>query len=219
MYRLTTAMTASIPAGPLCAICRKLRSRYRGRPEAQDVAQQHPVPPGELEGDRGLDRGLPPVQVAEAAAHRLLGLWHLQRPSGHRGLTSGVTRPTTGRVEPDHRRSTGATPPRRLAVTAPGTARIAVDLRGGDRAPAVVVAGALRACRAAPTLHLLLLGPVEAAGAVLGALDPADRARVTTQVAGGPPQRPGPPTPPVTHPANAGWIESGVRAAVLAVAQ
>nr|BFE68436.1 hypothetical protein GCM10020092_017370 [Actinoplanes digitatis] len=87
-FRLITATRKSIPAGPLCAICRKLRSRYRGRPQAQDVAQQHPVPPGELEGDRGLDRGLPPVQVAEAAAHRLLGLRHLQRPSGPRGLST-----------------------------------------------------------------------------------------------------------------------------------
>ena len=44
--------------------------RSRGRPQAQDVAQQHPVPPGELEGDGGRDRRLPAVQVAEAAARR-----------------------------------------------------------------------------------------------------------------------------------------------------
>ena len=62
----------------------------------------------------------------------------------------------------------------------PGTARIAVDLLGGDHAPAVVVDGALRACQADPALHLLLVGPVEAADAVLGALDPDERARVRT---------------------------------------
>jgi glycerol-3-phosphate acyltransferase PlsX len=73
-----------------------------------------------------------------------------------------------------------------------------------------VVDGALRACQADPALQLLLVGPREAAGEVLAAFDPADRDRVRTLS--------GPGTPP-THPANAGWIESGVRAAVLAVAQ
>ena len=61
----------------------------------------------------------------------------------------------------------------------PGTARIAVDLLGGDDAPAVVVDGALRACSADPDLHLLLVGPTEVADEVIAALDPADRARVT----------------------------------------
>ena len=87
IFRLTTATRSSTPAGQLCATCRTTRSRYRGRPQAQNVAQQHPVAPGELEGDRGLDRAVPPVQVAEAAARRLLGLWHLQRPPGPRGLS------------------------------------------------------------------------------------------------------------------------------------
>ncbi|GAA2224504.1 phosphate acyltransferase PlsX [Micromonospora olivasterospora] len=63
----------------------------------------------------------------------------------------------------------------------PGTARIAVDLLGGDDAPAVVVDGALRAMRADPDLHLLLVGPAEAADEVIGALDPAQRARVTVR--------------------------------------
>ncbi|WP_239162541.1 phosphate acyltransferase PlsX [Paractinoplanes rishiriensis] len=62
----------------------------------------------------------------------------------------------------------------------PGTARIAVDLLGGDHAPAVVVDGALRACQADPALHLLLVGPAEAADAVVAALDPDQRARVVT---------------------------------------
>jgi glycerol-3-phosphate acyltransferase PlsX len=63
-------------------------------------------------------------------------------------------------------------------VREPGAARIAVDLLGGDHAPAVVVDGALRACQADPTLKLLLVGPLEAAGEVLAALDPADPSRV-----------------------------------------
>ncbi|WP_200211999.1 phosphate acyltransferase PlsX [Micromonospora coerulea] len=60
----------------------------------------------------------------------------------------------------------------------PGTARIAVDLLGGDDAPAVVVDGALRAVRADPDLHLLLVGPTEVAGGLIDALDPAHRARI-----------------------------------------
>jgi glycerol-3-phosphate acyltransferase PlsX len=43
-----------------------------------------------------------------------------------------------------------------------------------------VVDGALRACQADPALHLLLVGPLEAADAVLDALAPADHARVRT---------------------------------------
>ncbi|MEU8612075.1 phosphate acyltransferase PlsX, partial [Actinoplanes sp. NPDC048791] len=62
----------------------------------------------------------------------------------------------------------------------PGTARIAVDLLGGDHAPAVVVDGALRACQADPSLQLLLVGPPEAADALRRALAPADRDRVTS---------------------------------------
>jgi glycerol-3-phosphate acyltransferase PlsX len=109
-----------------------------------------------------------------------------------------VTRPIIGRVVPEQRRTTGAPAP----IGEPGTARIAVDLLGGDQAPAVVVDGALRACQADPALHLLLVGPADAAGAVLAALDPEQRARVGTLGA-----EPG---------ANAEW---GVRAAVSAVAQ
>jgi phosphate acyltransferase len=60
----------------------------------------------------------------------------------------------------------------------PGTARIAVDLLGGDHAPAVVVDGALQACGADPDLQLLLVGPRPVADEVLRALAPADRARV-----------------------------------------
>jgi glycerol-3-phosphate acyltransferase PlsX len=58
------------------------------------------------------------------------------------------------------------------------TARIAVDLLGGDQAPAVVVDGALRAFQDDPSLHLLLVGPHDVAGAVLAAVDPAQRDRV-----------------------------------------
>ena len=63
----------------------------------------------------------------------------------------------------------------------PGTVRIAVDLLGGDGAPAVVVDGALRACGADPDLYLLLVGPPEVADGVFGALRPADRERITVR--------------------------------------
>ncbi|MEU4687812.1 phosphate acyltransferase PlsX [Actinoplanes sp. NPDC023714] len=61
---------------------------------------------------------------------------------------------------------------------------MAVDLLGGDHAPAVVVDGALRAAQADPALHLILVGPAEAADAIVAALDPADRQRITTAVTG-----------------------------------
>ncbi|MFG2036790.1 phosphate acyltransferase PlsX [Dactylosporangium sp. NPDC048998] len=60
-----------------------------------------------------------------------------------------------------------------------GVVRIAVDLLGGDGAPAVVVDGALRACSADPDLHLILVGPREPAGEVIGALAVGDRERVS----------------------------------------
>ncbi|WP_240669833.1 phosphate acyltransferase PlsX [Actinoplanes solisilvae] len=100
----------------------------------------------------------------------------------------------------------GATASGQFTVGEPGTARIAVDLLGGDHAPAVVVDGALRACQADPALHLLLVGPLEAADEVRGALAPGDRARISTL-----PIAPGDPVE--------SWVESGVRSAVLAVAQ
>jgi phosphate acyltransferase len=56
----------------------------------------------------------------------------------------------------------------------PGAARIAVDLLGGDGAPAVVVDGALRAIDVDPDLRLLLVGPHRVADEVIRAL-PADR--------------------------------------------
>jgi phosphate acyltransferase len=65
----------------------------------------------------------------------------------------------------------------------PGTPRIAVDLLGGDHAPAVVVDGALQACGADPDLNLLLVGPRPVADEVIAALAPAERDRVQVQVA------------------------------------
>jgi len=59
--------------------------------------------------------------------------------------------------------------------TRPVAARIAVDLLGGDAAPAVVVDGALRAYDADPDLSLLLVGPAEVADEIIGALPPARR--------------------------------------------
>ena len=91
------ATSRSTRAGPRCdletASCQgavsRTRSRHRGRTQAQDVAQQHPLAPGAVEGHRGRDRGLPAVPFAEAAARGLHGLRHLQRSPGRRGLTSG----------------------------------------------------------------------------------------------------------------------------------
>jgi phosphate acyltransferase len=59
-----------------------------------------------------------------------------------------------------------------------GAARIAVDLLGGDAAPAVVVDGALRASTADPDLSLVLVGPQEVADEVIAALPPARRTHV-----------------------------------------
>ncbi|GAA2472500.1 hypothetical protein Ahu01nite_045650 [Winogradskya humida] len=94
-----------------------------------------------------------------------------------------MTRPIIGQVESGQRRSPGAPDPERNGQQAgtapvPGTARIAVDLLGGDQAPAVVVDGALRACQTDPALTLLLVGPVEAVGTVLAALPPDEHHRV-----------------------------------------
>jgi phosphate acyltransferase len=61
--------------------------------------------------------------------------------------------------------------------------RIAVDLLGGDRAPAVVVDGALRACGTDHDLELLLVGPRSAADEVLAAAQPGHRDRITVAVA------------------------------------
>jgi len=64
-----------------------------------------------------------------------------------------------------------------------GPARIAVDLLGGDHAPAVVVDGALLACSADPDLRLVLVGPTSVADEVLAALPAADRSRVSVATA------------------------------------
>lgn len=90
--------------------------------------------------------------------------------------------------------------------------RIAVDLLGGDGAPAVVVDGALRAFGADPDLHLLLVGPPEAADELLGVLHPADRDRISVR--------------PVRHgvamgddPRRVSRADTTVRAAVAAVVE
>ena len=64
----------------------------------------------------------------------------------------------------------------------PGPVRIAIDLLGGDHAPAVVVDGALQACAADPDLQLLLVGPAPVADEVIAALDPPSRGRVSVLV-------------------------------------
>ena len=65
----------------------------------------------------------------------------------------------------------------------PETTRIAVDLLGGEHAPAVVVDGALLASSADPVLHLHLVGPPEVADGVLAACPPGDRHRYTVEPA------------------------------------
>jgi phosphate acyltransferase len=112
-----------------------------------------------------------------------------------------VTRPIIGRVAPGPRRTTGSPAPDQE----PATARIAVDLLGGDHAPAVVVDGALRAFQDDPSLHLLLVGPPEAADAILAAVDPVERARLGLLT-----------VPPGFEDQN--QAGAGVRAAVRAVA-
>lgn len=92
----------------------------------------------------------------------------------------------------------------------PGTVRIAVDLLGGDDAPAVVVDGALRAIRADPDLHLLIVGPPEVAGELIDALDPVRRARVTVRSVRNA-------TVIADHPTDAPRADSTVRAAIAAV--
>ncbi|MBX6357640.1 MAG: phosphate acyltransferase PlsX [Micromonosporaceae bacterium] len=94
----------------------------------------------------------------------------------------------------------------------PATARIAVDLLGGDDAPAVVVDGALHACGADPDLHLLLVGPPEVAEEIINRLPHDGRSRLSVRA--------------VPHgvrmsdaPASARRPDATVRAAVAAVAE
>jgi glycerol-3-phosphate acyltransferase PlsX len=63
----------------------------------------------------------------------------------------------------------------------PETTRIAVDLLGGDHAPAVVVDGALLASSADPVLHLHLVGPPDVADEVIAACAPSERHRFTVE--------------------------------------
>jgi glycerol-3-phosphate acyltransferase PlsX len=82
-------------------------------------------------------------------------------------------------LEPANPASAAPIPGPRRPEPAAGTARIAVDLLGGDDAPAVVVDGALRACSADPDLFLVLVGPAAVADEVFSLLAPADRERVS----------------------------------------
>jgi phosphate acyltransferase len=81
-------------------------------------------------------------------------------------------------LEPADRGPAAPIPGPRHPATAAGTARIAVDLLGGDQAPAVVVDGVLLACSADPDLHLLLVGPRAVADEVIAMLPDRDRCRV-----------------------------------------
>ena len=87
--------------------------------------------------------------------------------------------------------------------------RIAVDLLGGDDAPAVVVDGALQACRADPGLQLLLVGPDAVADGILRALGPELHGRVTARTG---------PAGPAPALGSGRGLDTTVRAAVRAVA-
>ncbi|GAB2918362.1 phosphate acyltransferase PlsX [Micromonospora polyrhachis] len=93
----------------------------------------------------------------------------------------------------------------------PGTARIAVDLLGGDEAPAVVVDGALRAFDADPDLHLVLVGPPEVADGVRDVLPPTQRHRISIRAAHN--------VAAADQPARSGRADTSVRAAVASVAE
>jgi glycerol-3-phosphate acyltransferase PlsX len=94
----------------------------------------------------------------------------------------------------------------------PETTRIAVDLLGGDDAPAVVVDGALLACAADPTLRLHLVGPPEVADEVFARSAPVDLDRFTVEaVTGG--------VGMADAPSRAARRDTTVRAAVAAVAE
>jgi glycerol-3-phosphate acyltransferase PlsX len=84
-------------------------------------------------------------------------------------------------LDPAQPTSPAPIPGPRQSAPEPGTARIAVDLLGGDHAPAVVVDGALRACGADPDLHLLLVGPRTVADEVIALLPAGDRSRVAVR--------------------------------------
>jgi hypothetical protein len=63
------------------------RRTDRGRSQAPNVAQQHALSSLAVEGRSAVPRELPALSPAQAAAHRVHCLWHLQRPSGRRRLT------------------------------------------------------------------------------------------------------------------------------------
>src|SRR5690349_14905069 len=81
-------------------------------------------------------------------------------------------------LDPARPASSAPIPGPRQPAPAAGTARIAVDLLGGDHAPAVVVDGALRACSTDPDLCLLLVGPYAVADEVIAMLPAEARSRV-----------------------------------------
>ena len=78
-----TTTSRSTRAGPPCPRSRRQRSKSRGRSQAEDVAQQHPVAPEPVEGRRGVHAAVPAVPLAQAAPRGVLGLRHVQRPPNH----------------------------------------------------------------------------------------------------------------------------------------
>ncbi len=80
----------------------------RGRSEAPNVAQQHPLAPLAVESDRARARAVQALPAAETAARRVHGLRHLQRPPGHPRLTRADARRTSERRRGGPRRPGGA---------------------------------------------------------------------------------------------------------------
>ena len=86
--------TAPRPGTDRSMTSRKRASR--GRPEEEDLAQQHAAPPLAVEGDRPGAVHLRPVQAAEAAAHRVSDLRHVQQATGLSSLKAVADAETAG---------------------------------------------------------------------------------------------------------------------------
>src|SRR4051812_38642005 len=98
-------MTRSTPGGPPCkALTRRttpaVRRASRGRSEAEDVAQQHPLAPFAVEDQCADARVVPALPAGQAAAHGLPDLRDVQQPPGRQRL-SGVPAPRPVRLAVD----------------------------------------------------------------------------------------------------------------------
>lgn len=123
-------------------------------------------------------------------------------PEPGRDAAWGQATSVNGHGAGAHRRSRGGQ----------ASTRIAVDLLGGDDAPAVVVDGVLHACAADPDLHLLLVGPSRVAGEIIDRLPSAEHDRVRVRAV---PHR----VAMSDAPAGARHVDATIRAAMAALAE